>query len=117
MREIGYAIRRLRHSPTFTIASTLTLAIAIGATTSLFGVVDAVLLRAFPYGDPDGVLVIWESSAERHIPQFAATAPDYLDWRTQNHAFADLAASKDAQYTVTGTHDAERVIGLAVTPS
>ena len=42
MRELGYAIRRLRRTPTFTIAATLTLAIAIGATASVFGVVDAV---------------------------------------------------------------------------
>ena len=49
MRELEYAIRRLRGSPMFTIAATLTLAISIGATASVFGVVDGVLLKAFPF--------------------------------------------------------------------
>ena len=52
MREIRYAFRRLRSSPMFTIAATLTLAIAIGATASVFGVVDGVLLKAFPLSRP-----------------------------------------------------------------
>ena len=59
--DVRFAGRQLLASPVFTIAATLTLAIAIGATASVFGVVDGVLLKAFPYRDPDRVLSIWES--------------------------------------------------------
>ena len=69
MREIGYALRRLRGSPMFTIAATLTLAIAIGATASVFGVVDGVLLKAFPFRDPGRVLTLWETNPAVHQPR------------------------------------------------
>ena len=58
IRELRYALRRLRGSPGFTIAATLTLAIAIGATASVFSVVDGVLLKAFPVREPGRVLLI-----------------------------------------------------------
>ena len=52
MREVGYALRRLRGSPAFSLAAIVTLAIAIGATASVFGIVDGVMLKAFPFRTP-----------------------------------------------------------------
>ena len=85
MRELQYALRRLRGSPGFTIAATLTMAIAIGATASVFGVVDGVLLKAFPYREPDRVSTIWggqrgAACAEVHgvarrLPRLPGTEP------------------------------------------
>jgi len=103
----------------FTIAATLTLAIAIGATASVFGVVDGVLLKAFPYREPDRVLTLWESNPDARLPQALVAPATYFDWRAQNHSFAALAATVVdlMQFTVTRPHDAERVRGLAVTPN
>jgi len=117
LREIEYAVRRLRGSPAFTTAAILTLAIAIGATASVFGVVNGVLLKAFPYRDPDRVLTIWESNPTLHLPQFTLSPADYLDYRAQNRAFTTLAALNEAQFSVTGTQEPERVNGLTVTPN
>jgi putative ABC transport system permease protein len=117
IREIQYALRRLRGSPAFTIAATLTLAIAIGATASVFGVVDGVLLKAFPYRDPDRVMTIWEGNPGLHVPKFTVSPADYLDFRAQTHAFATVAASENADAVVTGEHESERVWRLIVTPS
>jgi putative ABC transport system permease protein len=119
IREIRYAIRRLRGSPGFTIAATLTLAIAIGATASVFGVVDGVLLKAFPYYQPDRVLTLWESNPEAHLPQATVATGTYLDWAAQATAFSKVAAATSdlMRFTVIGTHDAERVQAQAVTPS
>ena len=118
MREIGYAFRRLRGSPMFTIAATLTLAIAIGATASVFGIVDGVLLKSFPYRDPDRVLTIWQSNAERHQLQVGMAPANYFDYQAQNTAFTALAASgNEFPFMVTRAHDAESVSGVAVTPS
>ena len=102
LREIRYALRRLSRSPMFTIAATLTMAIAIGATASVFGLVDGVLLKAFPYREPDRVFAIWESSPQRQFPQFAVAPANYLDWRSQNHSFTTLAAISYRNFTVTG---------------
>jgi predicted permease len=111
------AIRRLRGSPGFTIAATLTMAIAIGATASVFSVVDGVLLKAFPYRRPDRVLAIFERNPTMHLPKFTVSPADYLDYRAQNSAFSALAAVDYAAYTVTGQHEPERVFGLEVTPN
>jgi putative ABC transport system permease protein len=117
MREIEYALRRLRSSPTFTIAATLTLAIAIGATASVFALVDGVVLKAFPYRDPDRVLTVWESNPTGHSPKTFVGPADYLDFRAQAHAFTALAAASYMQVTMTGSGEPERLSGFAVTPS
>ena len=118
VRELRHALRRLRGSPMFAIAAALTLAIAVGATTSVFAVVDGVLLKAFPYQSPDRVLAIWESNPARREPQFPVAPGTFLDWRAQSHAFSALAAAlEDREFTVAGKREAERVSGASVTPS
>jgi putative ABC transport system permease protein len=94
------------------------MAIAIGATASVFGLVDGVLLKAFPYREASRVLTIWERNPAMHVPKGVVSAPDYLDIRAQSHAFSDLAASGgEYDETVTGQQAPERVRGLEVTPS
>jgi putative ABC transport system permease protein len=117
MHELQYALRRLRGSPGFTIAATLTMAIAIGATASVFGVVDGVLLKAFPYRDPDRVSTIWEGNAQLHVPKFTVSPADFLDFGAQNRAYTALAASENSYAIVTGSHESEHLTALAVTPS
>ncbi len=117
MREIPYALRRLRGSPMFTIAATLTLATTIGATASVFGLVDGVLLRAFPYRDPQRVLVLWATNPGQHIPRVVTSAANYVDWEAQSRAFATLAPAAFRSVTVTGTQEPERVAAAAVTPT
>jgi putative ABC transport system permease protein len=115
---VRYAIRRLLSSPGFTIAATLTMAIAIGATASVFGLVDGVLLKAFPYRDANRVLTIWEGNPAMHVPKQTVSLPDYLDIRTQSHVFTELAAAEgEWEETVTGQQAPELVRGQAVTPS
>ena len=117
MGEVGHAIRRLRASPTFTIAATLTLAIAIGATASVYSMVDGVLFKAFPYRDPSRVLVIFASDPAEHVPRFPLSAADFIDYRAQSTSFAALAAGSYQPVTVSGGPEAERLWSLAVTPN
>ena len=88
--------------PTFTVAATLTLAIAIGATTAVFGLVDGVLLARFPFPDPDHVLHVLESNPTSQLPILPVAPPDYLDWRAQSKAFSAIAALDFGAVTVTG---------------
>jgi putative ABC transport system permease protein len=117
MREVGYALRRLRGSPAFSLAAIVTLAIAIGATASVFGIVDGVMLKAFPFQDPERVLTVWDSNPEEHLATYTVAPANFLDWRAQNTAFAGVAAAQTAQFTVSGTGEPERLWGLAVTPN
>ncbi|HTA73666.1 MAG TPA: ABC transporter permease [Gemmatimonadaceae bacterium] len=113
-----YAIRRLLSSPGFTIAATLTMAIAIGATASVFGLVDGVLLKAFPYREAARVLTLWERNPAMRVPKGTFSLPDYLDVRAQSHVFTELAAADgEWEETVTGQQAPELVRGQAVTPS
>lgn len=119
-REVQYALRRLRGSPAFTIAATLTLAIAIGATASVFSVVDGALLKAFPYHEPDRVRVLWESNERRHMPRASVATANYFDWHARSHAFSSIAVAccgTALRLTVAGEQNAEEIIGLAVTPN
>src|ERR1700722_19821478 len=116
MREFQHVLRRLRSSPAFTIAAALTLAIAIGATAAVFGIVDGVLLKAFPYRDPDRVVWIASSNPARGIPMSSSSPLNFLDYRAQNTTFTALAATTIRAMTVTGKGEPERLKGLAVTP-
>ncbi len=93
------------------------MAIAIGATASVFSVVDGVLLKAFPFRSPDRVLTIYESNPEMGLPWFSVSPADYLDYRAQNSVFSTLAANYQTDFTVTGPHEPERVSGIGATPS
>jgi putative ABC transport system permease protein len=117
MQTIRIALHQLRTHASFTLVVTLTLALTIGATASVFGMVYGVLLKSFPYYDPDRVLTIWGSNMERDLPRFTVSPMDYLDWQSQNHAFVQLAASLGTNFTVGEPGSVERVAGLLVTPS
>lgn len=112
-----YAFRRLRATPLFTIAATITLAIAIGATASVFGVVDGVLLKAFPYRNPERVMTLWESSPPQHQPRATVAAATYFAWAAESRRFSAMAATccDELWFTVTRPDGAERVNSLAVT--
>jgi predicted permease len=115
--DLWIALRRLRRTPAFTIAATLTLSIAIGATASVFSVVDGVLLKAFPLHEPERVLLITENNPARHLLNFAMSPLTYIDYRDQSRSFAELASSRFAQMTVTGTREPERVTASLVSPN
>ena len=105
IRELQYAIRRLRSTPGFTVAATCTLAIAIGATASVFGLVHGVLLKPFPFREPDQVFAIVSSNPVLNLPRFSASPADFIDWRAQSTAFSAISASESGDVTVTvGSH-------------
>ena len=77
LQEFRFALRSLRHAPGFALAAVLTFAIGIGATTAIFTVLHAVLLRPLAYADPDRLVVLL------HDGQFPVSPADYLDYRRE----------------------------------
>jgi predicted permease len=117
-RIIAFAGRRLRSSPAFTIGVTLTLAIAIGGTASVFAVVNGVLLKAFPYREPERVLTVWESHPDPDQRKMRLSPLDFIDFRAQAHSFSAFAGeASGGQATVTGTGEPERVYAAAISPN
>ena len=112
LQDLRYAVRTLVERPGFAVVAALTIALGVGGTTAMFGVVDAVLLRPLPYAEPDRLVMVWTRSPGG--PQAAASWPEFVDWREQNHSFADMAAWRGQSVNLTGGAEPERVIGAFV---
>lgn len=114
-QDVRYAARSLRRSPGFTLVAAITLALGVGANTAIFSVVNAVMLRPLPFSNPDQLVRIWESNVERGWPTFAASHPNFLDWRAQAKSFQGMAATSSLGLTWTSGGEAEVLQGMFVT--
>jgi putative ABC transport system permease protein len=115
MRDVRYILRSLRQTPAFTIAVVVTLAVGIGATTAIYSVVHAVLLRPLPYAQPDRLVRIWETNAPLNIPRFSASALNFLSWQERSRSFEALAVIRGRAANLTGDGEPERVVADTVT--
>src|SRR5437899_230274 len=107
LRELRYGLRILTKSPGFSAIAVLTLALGIGASTAIFSVVDAVLLRALPYPNPQKIVRVWEQAPDGHRMNFADL--NFDDFRTQNNAFAALAVYDYRLSSVSGGSEPVRI--------
>ncbi len=113
IRDLRLAFRQLRRNPGFAAAAILTLALGLGANTAIFSVVNGVLLRPLPFGDPDRLVMVW--GHQTTIGRETASLPDFLDWRASASSFEHLAAFASTSYPVSGQGDAELVRGAMTT--
>ena len=90
--QIQSIAKGLSKTPLVTIACVLALGLALGATTLVFSVVDGVLLKSLPYRDPDRVVVIWETNAQRGRFENVASPANFLDWKDAARSLSGLAA-------------------------
>jgi len=113
LQDLRLASRTLRKAPGFTAIAVLTLALGIGASTSIFSVVDAVLLRSLPYPHPEQILRFWEQAPDGRRMNLAQ--PNFEDFRKQNDTFASLAAYGDGGLaSISGGSEPARVSVSAV---
>jgi predicted permease len=112
--DLRYGWRAMRRSPGFTAVALLTLAIGIGANAAIFSIVNGVLLRPLPFPDPNRIVTIWETDANRNVVRGTASPAEFLDWRDMNHSFAELSGWRSLLFTITGSGDAEQVHGSQV---
>ena len=94
--DLIYAARTLRKTPAVTAAVLVTLALAIGANTAIFSVVNSVLLRPLLYPDPDRLVRIWETNLKANQPQFSASLPN-LDFSGTSHLRGRPSAAQDGR--------------------
>lgn len=112
--DARYACRSLRHTPGFTGIAVVTLSIGIGATTAVFTVFNAVLLRPLPFRDAERLAVVYAQNREMQATGVNISYPDYLDWQRSVRAFADLAVFNWSSNTLSGKEGAERVNGAEI---
>ena len=118
--DVRYAARALRRSAGFTTVAIVTLGLGIGATTAIFSVVNAVLLRPLPYPDAGRIVQVFQIIERPNVgtPLRAGLTPDQFQiWRDQASAVSQIAVHGVRTYTLTGVDEAVRLNGAAVTPS
>jgi putative ABC transport system permease protein len=108
-RDLRVALRRLVRSPGFSLAAVLTLALGIGANTTIFTLVNASLLRPLPFPDPERLVVLWERQRTQGKEQERVAAQNFLDWREHSRAFRHLAAWTEWGLALTGTNEPEEL--------
>ena len=109
-QDLRYSGRMLLKHPGFTIIAVLTLALGIGANTAIFSIVNAVLLRPFPYHAPDQLVTLGEFA-----PGASVSYPNFVDWRAQSTLFESVSAVRSNEsYNFTGAGEPERLQGRLV---
>src|SRR5687767_2607690 len=90
--DLRSAWRAIWVNPLSTLSAILALALGIGATTTVFGLVNAVMLRPLPYPEADRLVEIWGTVQRQTIERRGASYPDYFDWRDQTQSFDGMAS-------------------------
>ena len=109
LQDIRYGLRAIRKAPGFSATTIVTLALAIGVTTAVFSVIDAVLIRPLPYDHPEKIFYLQTNSLQGYTQP--ASYPEYLDWRRENQVFSALAGYS------TGSANFEGPAGPVALPS
>ena len=91
-RDLSFAVRTLRKNPAFTITAILTLGLGVGASTAIFSVVNAVLLRPLPYANPERLATIQTDMKARNVVNFPIAPGNMLDLKARATAFESIAA-------------------------
>jgi len=110
--DFRLALRALGRSRGLTTVIVLSLALGIGANTAIFSVANALFLKPLPYPEADRLTVLWLRSPGIGIPQDWPSPGQYIDIRTQNRSFSDVAISQGRNLTLAGLDEPERVDGL-----
>src|SRR6202158_5035302 len=114
MQDVRFALRSFARNPWFTLAAVLSLAIGIGANTSIFSVANALLFRPLPYDSPDRMVILWNRSPGLGITQDWFSTAQYFDIKTGHHGFEQVAIAIGGNFNLTGQGEPERVGAIRV---
>jgi putative ABC transport system permease protein len=106
LRDLIFAFRGLFRNKVFATSAILTIGLGIGSSAVMFTVLSAVLLRPLPYSDPDRLILVWETKQQLKADRVTVAAPNFEDWREQNHVFEGMTLVEGGLYHLlrpTGT--------------
>jgi putative ABC transport system permease protein len=115
LRDIRFGLRTLRRSPAFTAFTILTFALAIGGLTTIFSLVNAVLLKPLPYPESDRLVSLMEDYRNTPTGGFPVAAPNFRDWELQAGSFEAMAMWESTGFNLSGDGEPEQVPGLRTT--
>jgi putative ABC transport system permease protein len=115
LHDLKYAFRTLRHARWFTATALVTLALGIGTNTAIFSVVENLLLKQLPYGDPDRLVMVWVRNPEQGFDHDLTSYPRLQDWRTESTTIEAFASYSPTTHVLTGLDYPEQVRSARVT--
>ena len=116
MQDIRHAFRLFLRTPMVTATALLTIALGVGGSTAVFGVVHAVMLRALPYPAPDRLVELFEDNPRANLPMFRVSTLNYLSWAERTTSMEALATFQGSAVTLADD-EPERLPGSAITAS
>ena len=116
-RDVRYALRTLRKSPAFATTSAATLALAIGTSTAMFSVLNAVLLRPLPYRSPEQLALLWTEDPTQNLREGRSALWDVDQWRDQSRTFADMATFDSQGTLLTSADGVEPIVTVSISPN
>ncbi len=114
LSDVKHGLRVLLRTPLFTICTIAALAIGIGATTALFSVVHALLIKPLPYKNADALVVMWEHNLPRNRPRNVISPANFLAWKERSRSFEGMAAFTQNRLTLTGAGEPQELAALVV---
>jgi len=115
LKDLSFAFRTLRRSPVFTLAAALTVALGIGASTAIFSVANAVLLRPLPYKDPERLVVMYMDLRARSSLGMPLSNENYVDIRDGSRgSFEEMAAFRTARQVLPGADGAPEQVRVGI---
>jgi predicted permease len=119
LQDLRYTLRQMRRSPAFAVFAVITLALGIGANTSIFSIVDAAVLHPLPFADADGIMTFWWTAQRPggFTGMAAVTDPDTVKWREQASSFSQIAFCRQHTSNLTGAGDPIRLVGAETSAS
>jgi predicted permease len=116
LQDIRYGIRTLTRQPGFAATAILTLALGIGATTAIFSVVNAVVLRPLPFDDPDRIVVVNNQNTRSGNRGTTVSGPDFRDWAGESRSFEVLSHYQSFETSVTVNNASDYATTTRVAP-
>ena len=117
LQDVKYGARALRHAPIFSTTVVLTLALAIAATTAVFSLVDATLLKSLPYREPDRLVHMYQSIPKAIAFPVGFSPPDFLALRERVSSVESIAAYRNREYELSGVDTPERILATRASAS
>jgi putative ABC transport system permease protein len=116
-QDLRYGVRMLTKNPGFAVVAVLAIALGIGANTTIFSCVNALLLRPFSFRNQERLMMVWERLPDAGIWHGSVAPGNFADWRDQTRLFAEVAAFSQRAFNLTDGDEPERVAGARVSPS
>ena len=114
LQDLRFALRLMRRNAGFTITVVSALALGIGANTTIFSLVNGILLKPYPFPSPEQLVMVWQRNASSATAQAAISPPDFEIYNRQTGVFSDVAAMRSQDFHYLGGSEPRRLRGAVV---